>query len=102
MGQQQSSFVVEIAGGNRYGKFQVTISARRSLTLADARRLQSLPQKDPEDDGSASKWRITVNPASELQPTDGLRALISRLYHVQTLLHPSDVSQRVVIMIACF
>ncbi|CAD5218085.1 unnamed protein product [Bursaphelenchus okinawaensis] len=72
MGSQQSSFVVEIAAP-RYGKFQ------------------SLPQKDPDDENS--QWRITVNPASELANTDALRSLITKLYHIQKLLNPSDVKQ---------
>jgi len=73
MGQQQSSFVVEIASP-RYGKFQ------------------SLPQKDPDDE-STQQWRITVNPASEFAATEQLKALINRLYHIQKLLTPSDVRQ---------
>ncbi|KAI6175295.1 hypothetical protein M3Y97_00673000 [Aphelenchoides bicaudatus] len=72
MGNQQSSFVVEIAA-SRYGKFQ------------------SVPQKDPEDE--KSQWRITVNPASEFSASDSLRSLINRLYHVQKLLNPTDVRQ---------
>jgi hypothetical protein len=73
MGQQQSSFVVEIASP-RYGKFQ------------------SLPQKDPDDETN-QQWRITVNPASEFAATEQLKALINRLYHVQKLLTPPDVRQ---------
>uniref|UniRef100_A0A7E4WA61 Arm_2 domain-containing protein n=1 Tax=Panagrellus redivivus TaxID=6233 RepID=A0A7E4WA61_PANRE len=73
MGQQQSSFVVEIASP-RYGKFQ------------------SLPQKDPDEEAS-QQWRITVNPASEFAATEQLKALINRLYHSQKLLCPADARQ---------
>uniref|UniRef100_A0A914CHM2 Uncharacterized protein n=1 Tax=Acrobeloides nanus TaxID=290746 RepID=A0A914CHM2_9BILA len=72
MGQQPSSFVVEIATP-RYGKFQ------------------SLPQKDPEEEDA--QWRITVNPAAELAANEQLRSLISRLNHVQKHFAPSDARQ---------
>uniref|UniRef100_A0A8R1HIF8 Arm_2 domain-containing protein n=1 Tax=Caenorhabditis japonica TaxID=281687 RepID=A0A8R1HIF8_CAEJA len=72
MGQQSSGFVVEIASP-RLGQFQ------------------AVPQKDPDE--SNREWRITVNPAVELNGSPRLRALIDRLYHHQKLLTAFDAKQ---------
>ncbi|VDK81958.1 unnamed protein product [Litomosoides sigmodontis] len=73
MGQQQSSFVVEIASP-RLGTFQ------------------SLPQTDPdEDERNSSQWRITVNPcANFFSASDELKSLINKLYRTQKLITPSE------------
>jgi len=72
MGQQQSAFVVEIASP-RFGKFQ------------------SIPQKDPDEDNA--QWRITVNPADDINANEDLRSLINRLHNLSKLIQPSDAKQ---------
>uniref|UniRef100_A0A1I7ZXR1 Arm_2 domain-containing protein n=1 Tax=Steinernema glaseri TaxID=37863 RepID=A0A1I7ZXR1_9BILA len=72
MGQQQSAFVVEIASP-RFGKFQ------------------SIPQKDPDEDNA--QWRITVNPAADINANEDLRGLINRLHNLSKLIQPPDAKQ---------